>query len=76
MLDKMLTYRWIRRKSAAEMLDDEFVLFHKALEDKAKRMPIMRTKSVVLQGTGEKAAAAFGFVKFQRSRKTFFVYTF
>mmetsp|Transcript_30124 Transcript_30124/g.54594 ORF Transcript_30124/g.54594 Transcript_30124/m.54594 type:complete len:469 (+) Transcript_30124:101-1507(+) len=70
MLNKILTYRPKGRKSAAEMLDDEFVLFHQALEGKAQRMPMMRTQSVVLQGTGEKAAAAFGFVKFQRSLTT------
>lgn len=75
MLDKMLTYRWKGRKSAGEMLDDEFVLFHQALEGKgsnSKRMSMMRTKSVMLSGTGEKAAVAYGFMKFQRSGKSLF----
>jgi len=71
MLNKMLTYRWKGRKSAGELLDDEFVTFHKALEDKApdksKRMGMMRTQSMVLVGTGEKAMAAFGWMKFQRA---------
>ncbi|KAL7534491.1 hypothetical protein ACHAXR_007223 [Thalassiosira sp. AJA248-18] len=71
MLDKMLTYRWKGRKSAAEMLDDEFVVFHKALGDKSpKRRSMMRTQSIVLAGTGEKAAAAFGFTKFHRALTT------
>mmetsp|Transcript_4014 Transcript_4014/g.7669 ORF Transcript_4014/g.7669 Transcript_4014/m.7669 type:complete len:474 (+) Transcript_4014:208-1629(+) len=67
MLDKMLTYRWKSRKTAGEMLEDEFVMFHQALEDKNPEREMMRTQSVVLSGTGEKAADAFGFVKFQRS---------
>mmetsp|Transcript_337 Transcript_337/g.657 ORF Transcript_337/g.657 Transcript_337/m.657 type:complete len:474 (-) Transcript_337:470-1891(-) len=67
MLDKMLAYRWKRRKRASEMLEDEFVMFHQALENKNPAMSKMRTPSVVLSGTGEKAADAFGFVKFQRS---------
>ena len=69
MLDKMLTYRWKGRKSAGEMLaDDEFVNFHQELEGKAtpKRGKLGRTQSIVLKGTGEKAALAFGFVQFQR----------
>eukprot|EP00571_Detonula_confervacea_P016967 CAMPEP_0172302390 /NCGR_PEP_ID=MMETSP1058-20130122/4086_1 /TAXON_ID=83371 /ORGANISM="Detonula confervacea, Strain CCMP 353" /LENGTH=474 /DNA_ID=CAMNT_0013012833 /DNA_START=120 /DNA_END=1544 /DNA_ORIENTATION=- len=72
LLDKMLAYRWKARKSAGEMLlDDEFVLFHQALEGKGpKQSSMMRTQSVVLLGTGEKAAAAFGFAKFQRSVTT------
>ena len=73
MLDKMLTYRWKRRNSAAQLLeDDEFVLFHQALtgtvED--KRRSLGRTKSVVLKGTGENAAVAYGFMKFQRALTT------
>lgn len=62
MLEKMLVYRWKGRKSARELLDDEFLLFHQSLDKK-----MTRTQSVVLKGTGENAAAAFGFVKFQRS---------
>lgn len=67
MLNKMLTYRWKGRKSAGEMLDDEFVMFHKALGSKSPRKSMMRTQSVLLKGTGDNAAAAFGFGKFQRS---------
>lgn len=70
MLDKMLTYRWKGRKSAGELLaDDEFVSFHQELEGKKapRRGSLGRTQSVILQGTGEKAALAFGFVKFQRA---------
>ena len=68
MLGKLLVYHHKHRKSASEMLDDEFVMFHRALEESTSdRASMMRTKSVVLSGTGEKAAAAFGFTKFQRS---------
>lgn len=69
MLDKMLTYRWKGRKSAAELLkDDDFVLFHQTLTGKGPKRPSMKkTMSVVLSGTGEKAALAYNFSKFQRS---------
>mmetsp|Transcript_50578 Transcript_50578/g.107744 ORF Transcript_50578/g.107744 Transcript_50578/m.107744 type:complete len:482 (+) Transcript_50578:129-1574(+) len=72
MMNKMLTYRYKGRTSAGELLNNEFVAFHKALENKvpSKRMSMMRTKSVLLTGTGENAAVAFGFVKFQRSLTT------
>jgi len=75
MLDKMLAYRWKGRKSAGELLaEDEFVSFHRALSDEgnkgSKRMSMMRTQSIVLAGTGEKAALGFGFVKFQRAVTT------
>jgi len=76
MLDKMLTYRWKQRKSASELLDDEFVLFHQAIsgeglaKGKSRQSLIKRTKSIVLKGTGEAAAAAYGFMKFQRSVTT------
>eukprot|EP00584_Thalassiosira_punctigera_P001753 CAMPEP_0172540402 /NCGR_PEP_ID=MMETSP1067-20121228/11429_1 /TAXON_ID=265564 ORGANISM="Thalassiosira punctigera, Strain Tpunct2005C2" /NCGR_SAMPLE_ID=MMETSP1067 /ASSEMBLY_ACC=CAM_ASM_000444 /LENGTH=478 /DNA_ID=CAMNT_0013326261 /DNA_START=113 /DNA_END=1549 /DNA_ORIENTATION=+ len=61
MLDKMLVYRYKGRKSAGDMLDDEFASFHKALEDEGQK-----TQSVLLPGTGDKAAISFGFMKFQR----------
>lgn len=70
MLDKMLTYRYKGRKSAGEMLDDEFVLFHQHLEGDVplkKRMSMKRTQSMLLTGSGEKAAIAFEFSKFERS---------
>lgn len=70
MLDKMLAYRYKARKSAAEVLEDEFVLFHKHLETPEKepsRRSLARTKSIVLSGTGEAAVLTFGFTKFQRS---------
>ncbi|KAL7527764.1 hypothetical protein ACHAWF_002299, partial [Thalassiosira exigua] len=71
MLDKLLVYRWKGRKSASEMLKDEFVTFHKALKKApSKRQSMMRTQSVLLSGTGEKAAAAFGYTKFQRTLTT------
>jgi len=62
MLNDMLTYRWKGRKSAGEMLGDEFVAFHQDTEK--------RPRSLVLLGTGEKAAASVGFVKFQWSLTT------
>jgi len=65
MINKMLTYHWKSRKSAKEMMNDEFALFHQA-----KKGRIQKTQSVVLLGTGEKAAAGLGFVKFQRSLTT------
>ena len=72
MLDKMLAYRPNERKSAGELLSDDFVLFHKDLEkDKSpaemKRRTVRRTQSFVLTGTGEKAAATFEFTKFHRA---------
>ena len=72
MLDKMLIYRWKGRKSAKQLLDDEFVVFHQALQGKetTKKRAMKRTKSVVLSGTGEKAAMAFAFAKFERSVTT------
>ena len=70
MLDKMLNYFWKKRKSAKELLDDEFVVFHKALKSGSMRMSLVKTQSIVLSGTGEKAALAFGFAKFQRARKS------
>ncbi|KAL7548484.1 hypothetical protein ACHAWF_011766 [Thalassiosira exigua] len=71
MLDKLLVYRWKGRKSASEMLDDEFVKFHQALEESTmERRPFLRTQSTLLSGTGEKAAAAFDFTKFQRAVTT------
>jgi serine/threonine protein kinase len=77
MLDKMLAYDWTGRKNAAEMLDDEFALFHQALLDKGpKRRQMNRTSSVILAGTGEKAAAAIGFQKFQRSGEPLFCHQF
>ena len=81
MLDKLLTYRYKGRKSAGEMLkEDDFVLFHQEQQDDAapmkmtkgksrtnRRVSMKRTASIVLSGTGEKAALAFGFTKFARS---------
>ena len=67
MLDKMLTYRWKGRASAAEMLEDEFVVFHQAIEG-------LGVRSVVLSGTGEKAAVSFAFAQFSRSGKSIVVY--
>ena len=84
MLDKLLTYRYKARKSAGEMLEeDDFVLFHKEQQDdddvkkkkpspkrKSRRESMKRTPSMVLSGTGEKAALAHGFIKFQRALTT------
>ena len=80
MLDKLLTYRYKGRKSAGEILkEDDFVLFHQEQGDAAptkmtkgksstnRRVSMKRTASIVLSGTGEKAALAFGFTKFARS---------
>lgn len=67
MMDKLLTYRWKNRPSAGEMLEDDFVAFHLAAASKSKgRKSLARTKSVVLKGTGEQAALAYGFSKFER----------
>ena len=68
MLNKLLTYNYKKRPTAADLLKDEFALFHQA---KGKNMS--RTKSVLLEGTGEKAATAFGFIQFQRSRESPFL---
>jgi serine/threonine protein kinase len=77
MLDKMLAYDWKGRKNAAEMLDDEFALFHQALLGKGpKRRQMSRTASVMLSGTGEKATAAIGFLNFQRSGEPLYCYIF
>lgn len=84
MLDKMLMYRYKGRKSAGEMLEeDDFVLFHQEHGDVTtpkmpkrksnttkKRVSLKRTASIVLSGTGEKAALAFGFSKFARALTT------
>mmetsp|Transcript_18866 Transcript_18866/g.39697 ORF Transcript_18866/g.39697 Transcript_18866/m.39697 type:complete len:476 (-) Transcript_18866:331-1758(-) len=74
MLDQMLVYRFKGRKSAGDLINNEFVTFHQTLGGGAKKPKrgsgMERTKSVLLSGTGEKAAAAFGFVKFQRSLTT------
>jgi serine/threonine protein kinase len=68
MLDKMLLHDWKGRNSAAEMLCDEFVSFHQALAGNGPgRVKMRRTSSMILSGTGEKAALAFGFLNFQRS---------
>ena len=48
------------------MLEDDFVAFHLASAGKGSRKSLARTKSVVLKGTGEQAAMAFGFSKFER----------
>mmetsp|Transcript_5212 Transcript_5212/g.11171 ORF Transcript_5212/g.11171 Transcript_5212/m.11171 type:complete len:471 (-) Transcript_5212:116-1528(-) len=67
MLDKLLRYRWKSRPSAGEMLEDDFVAFHLASAGKLpSRKGLARTKSVVLKGTGEQAAMAYGFSKFER----------
>lgn len=86
MLDKLLTYRYKVRKSAGDMLEeDDFVLFHqehgddvgmttkmmtKAKSRTSRRASMKRTASIVLSGTGEKAALAFGFTKFARALTT------
>ena len=83
MLDKLLTYRYKGRKSAGEILkEDDFVLFHQEHGDAApkklmkgksstsRRASMKKTASIVLSGTGEKAALAFGFTKFARALTT------
>jgi serine/threonine protein kinase len=82
MMDKLLTYRYKARKSAGEMLEqDDFVLFHMEQQNdddvkkkpsprKSRRESIKRTPSMILSGTGEKAALAHGFTKFQRALTT------
>jgi len=53
---------------SGELLEDDFVAFHLAAASKSKggRKSLARTKSVVLKGTGEQAALAYGFSKFER----------
>lgn len=82
MLDKLLTYRYKSRKSADEMLEeDDFVLFHQEQEEQvddvkkrrissSRRATMKKTASVILTDTGQKAALAYGFTKFQRSLTT------
>lgn len=72
MLNKMLTYQQKKRKSAAEILDDDdLVLFHAQTAGKAKQRPsISKTQSLLLVGTGERAAAGVGYTKFQRLCKS------
>lgn len=86
MLEKLLTYRYKGRKSAGEILkEDDFVLFHqehdhddvapkKLMKGKSsstsRRASMKKTASIVLSGTGEKAALAFGFTKFARALTT------
>ncbi|KAL3763467.1 hypothetical protein ACHAW5_002719 [Stephanodiscus triporus] len=71
MLDKMLLHDWRGRNSAAEMLRDEFVAFYHALVGNGpNRVKMRRTSSMILSGTGEKAALAFGSLNFQRSVTT------
>lgn len=72
MLDKMLVYSSEGRKSASDMLDDDFVLFHQVLKAPAKvkqRPSFSKTQSVLLLGTGERATATFDYGKFQRRCK-------
>lgn len=82
MLNKLLTYRYKARKSAGEMLEeDDFVLFHQEQGDTTtkmnkgksstnRRVSMKKTASIVLSGTGERAALAFGFTKLTRALTT------
>ena len=75
-----------RKSAGEMLEEDDFVLFHKEQQDdddaaspikkkpspkrKSRRESMKRTPSMVLSGTGEKAALAHGFIKFQRALTT------
>ena len=72
----------VRKSAGDMLEEDDFVLFHqehgddvattttkmmtKAKSRTSRRASMKRTASIVLSGTGEKAALAFGFTKFAR----------
>ncbi|KAK1733183.1 serine/threonine-protein kinase [Skeletonema marinoi] len=76
----------VRKSAGDMLEEDDFVLFHqehgddvattttkmmtKAKSRTSRRASMKRTASIVLSGTGEKAALAFGFTKFARALTT------
>jgi len=86
MLDGLLVYRQKKRKSAGELLDCEFLQFHKAVfsveqiamhanqdEDKPsdlKRPTFGKTKSISLRGSVGRHSMFLDYQKYQRSLTT------
>eukprot|EP00980_Cylindrotheca_fusiformis_P028254 scaffold22589_cov138-Cylindrotheca_fusiformis.AAC.17 len=84
MLDGLLVHNWKKRKSAGDMLDQDFVRFHKDLEAEVRNQPIelpppvessrklrmKRTSSFALPGTVERHSVFLDFKSYERSLTT------
>jgi serine/threonine protein kinase len=82
MLDGLLTHNWKQRKTAGEVLTQDFVQFNKDLEEESKddavELPVpssrsqrmKRTSSFVLPGTVKRHSVFLDFKTFERSLTT------